>query len=41
MKLAKNSDLDKYKYRGYDIVSDIRSQFSLSNDEWDNGYFCS
>ena len=29
VKLAKNSDLDKYKYSGYGIGFDSRSEFSL------------
>ena len=29
MKLTKNADLDKYKYSGYSLGFDSRSQFSL------------
>ena len=31
-KLTKNADLNKYKYSGYDIVCDSRSEFSLPDD---------
>ena len=32
VKLTKNADLDKYKYSGYDIGFDFRSEFSLPVD---------
>ena len=33
-KLTKNADPDKYRYNGYGIGFDARSQFLLSNSEW-------
>ena len=33
-KLTKNPDPDKYRYNGYGIGFDARSQFLLSNSEW-------
>ena len=31
VKLTKNADLDKYKYRGYGIGFDSRSEFSFTD----------
>ena len=34
MKLTKNADLEKYKYSGYGIRFNSRSQFSWSGGSW-------
>ena len=32
VKLTKNADLDKYKYKGYGIVFDFRAEFSFTDE---------
>ena len=34
VKLTKNTDADKYKYNGYGIGFDTRSEFSLTEVGW-------
>ena len=34
MTITKNADLNKYRYSGYVIEFDVRSQFSLPIGEW-------
>ena len=34
MKLTKNADPDKYRYSGYGIGFDLRSQFAWSDGSW-------
>ena len=38
VKLAKNADTDKYKYSGYGIGFDSRSQFSWSDGSWNKNF---